>query len=263
MIAITVGAVVIGGIKSIANVTDKLVPFMAGFYVLGALAVLVANASAIPAAFSAIISGAFTPEGVTGGIIGVIIQGFRRAAFSNEAGIGSAAIAHSAVKTDRPVTEGYVALLEPFIDTVVICTMTALTLVVTGVYSDKALEGVTMTTAAFTTVTPLFSWVVTVAVVLFAVSTILTWCYYGTKAVGFLTNENRVAILIFQLFFLAATVVGASVNMGAIIDFSDSMIFIMSIPNIIGLYLLAPVVKRELDQYRTDLRSGAIRSYKA
>ncbi|MFC6618509.1 alanine/glycine:cation symporter family protein [Deinococcus radiophilus] len=257
-IALIVGAVIIGGIKSIANVTDKLVPFMAGLYIIGALIVLAMNASAIPAAFASIFSGAFTPQGITGGVIGVLIQGIRRATFSNEAGIGSAAIAHSAVKTDRPVTEGYVSLLEPFIDTVVICTMTALTLVVTGVYTNPDLSGVTMTSAAFGSVIPQMTWFVTLAVILFAISTIITWSYYGTKAVAYLTNENKTAILVYQILFLVATIIGASMDLGAIIDFSDSMIFIMSIPNIIGLYLLMPVVKRELDEYRADLQAGRI-----
>ncbi|MDO4263059.1 MAG: alanine/glycine:cation symporter family protein [Deinococcus sp.] len=258
VIAGIVGSVIIGGIKSIASVTDKLVPFMAGLYVVGGLLVLLLNAGQIPAAISAIISGAFSPEGITGGVVGVMIQGIRRATFSNEAGIGSAAIAHSAVKTDRPVTEGYVSLLEPFIDTVVICTMTALTLVVTGVYSNPDLSGVTMTSAAFGSVVPAFSWFVTLAVILFAVSTIITWSYYGTKAVAYLTGENKAAILVYQVFFLLATVLGASMDLGTIIDFSDSMIFIMSIPNIIGLYLLMPVVKRELNDYRADLKAGRI-----
>ncbi|ADY25227.1 amino acid carrier protein [Deinococcus proteolyticus MRP] len=258
VIAGIVGSVIIGGIKSIANVTDKLVPFMAGLYVFGGLLVLLLNAGQIPAAISSIISGAFSPEGVAGGAIGVLIQGIRRATFSNEAGIGSAAIAHSAVKTDRPVTEGYVSLLEPFIDTVVICTMTALTLVVTGVYKNPDLSGVTMTSAAFSSVVPQFSWFVTLAVILFAISTIITWAYYGTKAVGYLTGENKTAILAFQVFFLIATVIGASLDLNSIIDFSDSMIFVMSIPNIIGLYLLMPVVKRELAEYRADLNSGRI-----
>ncbi|WP_261664854.1 alanine/glycine:cation symporter family protein [Deinococcus sp. Marseille-Q6407] len=258
VIALVVGAVIIGGIKSIARVTDKLVPFMAGLYIFGALAVLIANAGHIPEAISSIFSGAFSPQGITGGVIGVLIQGMRRATFSNEAGIGSAAIAHSAVKTDRPVTEGYASLLEPFIDTVVICTMTALTLVVTGVYTNKDLSGVTMTSAAFDSVVPGFSWLVTLAVILFAVSTIITWSYYGSKAIAYLTNENRGAILAYQVFFLLATVIGATMDLNSIIDFSDSMIFTMSIPNIIGLYLLMPVVKRELNAYRADLRAGRI-----
>ncbi|GHG11623.1 alanine glycine permease [Deinococcus piscis] len=258
-----VAAVIFGGVSKIAAVTSRLVPFMAGLYILTIVYVLTVNASAIPGAFSAILTGAFSPQGITGGIIGVMIQGIRRATFSNEAGIGAAAVAHSAVKTSRPITEGFVALLEPFIDTVLVCTMTALALIVTGVY-DPALgyQGVQMTDAAFRAGAPWFSWILTISVVLFAFSTILGYAYYGQKATGYLFGESVLARTIFRIVFLMATVVGATMSLGAVVDLSDSLLFFMSIPNIIGLYLLTPVVKRELDQYMTDLRSGAIPKYR-
>jgi AGCS family alanine or glycine:cation symporter len=258
VLAFFVGIVIIGGIKRIAKVTDKLVPFMAVFYVVACLIVLLANVGSIPEAILLIITGAFSPEGVTGGIVGVLITGVQRAAFSNEAGLGSAAIAHSAVQTNRPVTEGYVSLLEPFIDTVVICTMTALTIVVTGAYTQQGVEGVKLTSDAFETVLPWFPTVLAIAVVLFAFSTQLAWSYYGAKATAYLTNESRVADRIYKTVFLLFIVIGAASSLETIIGFSDAAIFAMSIPNIIGLYLLMRVVKRELRDYEADLRSGAV-----
>jgi alanine or glycine:cation symporter, AGCS family len=256
--AVLVGVVIIGGIKSIARVTDKLVPFMAALYLGAALVVIAFNLDAVPGAFQAILSGAFTPEGVAGGFVGVLIQGFRRAAFSNEAGVGSAAIAHSAVRTKEPATEGHVALLEPFIDTVVICTMTALVIVITGTYTSGEAEGVALTSDAFATVIPWFPVVLAVAVVLFAYSTMLAWSYYGMKATRYLFRDSAIAENVFKIVFCVFTVIGAAATLGPVIDFSDSMIFAMSLPNIIGLYLLAGVVKRELAQYRTKLRNREI-----
>jgi len=258
VLAAFVGIVIIGGIKRIARVTDKLVPFMAVFYVLACLIVLAANASAIPEAFGLIIGGAFSPEGISGGIVGVLIVGVQRAAFSNEAGLGSAAIAHSAVQTNRPVTEGYVALLEPFIDTVVICTMTALTIVVTGAYTTGGQEGVQLTSQAFETVLPWFPNVLAVAVVLFAFSTQLAWSYYGAKATAYLTNESKLADRVYKAVFLLFVVIGAASSLEVIIGFSDAMIFAMSLPNLIGVYLLMRVVKRKLTEYEADLRSGVV-----
>jgi alanine or glycine:cation symporter, AGCS family len=258
VLAFFVGIVIIGGIKRIAKVTDKLVPFMAVFYVTACLVVLGTNITAIPEAFGLIISGAFAPDGITGGIVGVLITGIQRAAFSNEAGLGSAAIAHSAVQTNRPVTEGYVALLEPFIDTVVICTMTALTIVITGAYTQAGTEGVQLTSDAFSTVLPWFPNVLAVAVVLFAFSTQLAWSYYGSKATAYLFNESRTADLIYKSVFLLFIVIGAASSLDVIIGFSDAMIFAMSIPNLIGVYLLIRVVKRELAEHEQGLRSGEI-----
>ncbi len=258
VLAAAIGLVIIGGIRRIAQVTGKLVPFMAVFYVVCCLIVLGANAGAIPEAFRMIFEGAFSPDGVTGGIIGVLITGIQRAAFSNEAGLGSAAIAHSAVRTNRPVTEGYVALLEPFIDTVVICTMTALTIIVTGAFTQAGTEGVQLTSDAFETVLPWFPNALAVAVVLFAFSTQLAWSYYGSKATAYLFDESKVADIVYKVVFLLFVVIGAASSLDVIIGFSDAMIFAMSIPNLIGVYLLIRVVKRELTGHEEGLRSGEI-----
>jgi AGCS family alanine or glycine:cation symporter len=263
VLAIFVGVVILGGIKSIARVTSKLVPFMAVFYVTACFIVFAFNLGALPDAVSAIIDGAFTAAGVTGGVIGALITGFQRAAFSNEAGIGSAAIAHSAVKTKEPVTEGFVALLEPFIDTVVICTMTALVIVITGLYDREGVEGVALTSDAFETVLPWFPIVLAVAVLLFAYSTMLAWSYYGAKATGYLFGESRRADLAFKLVFCVFVVIGASTDLAPVIGFSDAMIFAMSIPNLIGVYLLAPVIKRELTNYTRKLRTGEVSPVRA
>jgi len=261
VLAVLVGMVIIGGIKNIARVTEKLVPFMAVFYVTACFIVFAFNIGAVPEAMGRIITGAFAPASVAGGVVGVLITGFQRAAFSNEAGIGSAAIAHSAVKTKEPVTEGYVALLEPFIDTVVICTMTALVIVITGTYTQQGVEGVALTSEAFETVIPWFPIVLAIAVLLFAYSTMLAWSYYGAKATAYLTNESRVADLAYKFVFCLFVVIGASTSLDPVIGFSDAMIFAMSIPNLIGVYLMAPVVKRELTQYRAKLRNGQIRKF--
>jgi AGCS family alanine or glycine:cation symporter len=259
--AIAVGLVIIGGIKSIAKVTEKLVPLMAVIYVTACIVVIVMNLPAVPGAFGDIISGAFSPQGVTGGIVGVLIQGFRRAAFSNEAGIGSAAIAHSAVKTKEPATEGFVALLEPFIDTVVICTMTALTIVITGAWSDPdaaEIGGVSLTSRAFESVIPWFPTVLAFAVIMFAFSTMISWSYYGMKATGYLFGDSEKAELVFKVVFVIFTVIGSTLALGPVIDFSDSMIFLMSIFNITGLYFLAKVLRDEIRQYKAKISSGEI-----
>jgi AGCS family alanine or glycine:cation symporter len=266
VIAVLAGMVVLGGITRIGSVTAKLVPGMAALYLLGCLVVIGLNLSQLPAAFGAILDGAFTAEGVQGGVIGALIQGFRRAAFSNEAGLGSAAIAHSTVRTREPITEGFVALWEPFIDTVVICTATALVIIISGelaALQGSALggtaQGVALTSKAFATVIWWFPYVLTLVVLLFAFSTIITWAYYGAKAASFLANESKVALYGFKLFFLAMAVVGATMNLGSIVDIADALMFIMAIPNLIGVYLLMPAVKRELLGYEARLRSGEIR----
>jgi AGCS family alanine or glycine:cation symporter len=262
IVALVVAAVIIGGIKSIARVTEKVVPFMAITYVGAALVIIFANITLVPAAFGAIVQGAFTPEGITGGFIGVLIQGFRRVAFSNEAGIGSAAIAHSAVKTKEPVTEGIVALYEPMIDTIIICTMTALVIVITGTYtgSTETLDGVQLTSAAFAENISWFPYILSLAVLLFAFSTMLSWSYYGLKCWTFLLGEGRIKELIFKAIFCFFIVVGATMSLDAVIGFSDAMLFAMSVPNIIGLYFLAPVVKRALDSYWARVVYGEIAS---
>ena len=259
VLATVIGVVIIGGIKSIARVTEKVVPFMALLYCLSALAVLAANYQGIPAAFAAIFNGAFSPEGVSGGFVGVLIQGFRRASFSNEAGIGSAAIAHAAVRTKEPVTEGLVSLLEPFIDTVVICTMTALVIIITGTYTTGSMNGVQLTSDAFATAASWFPYLLAVAVILFAFSTMLSWSYYGVKSWTYLFGETRGSDVSYKVLFCGFVIIGATMNLGSVVDFGDAMNFAMAIPNIIGLYILAPVIRRELNSYLARLESGEIR----
>jgi alanine or glycine:cation symporter, AGCS family len=263
VMALIVGSVIIGGIKSIARVTEKIVPFMAILYCGTGLIIILAHITDVPAAFGAIIAGAFVPEGVAGGVVGVMIQGFRRATFSNEAGIGSASIAHSAVRTNEPVTEGLVALHEPFIDTVVICTMTALVIVITGAYVEGGgVGGVELTSKAFASVFPWFPYILAIAVILFAFSTMLSWSYYGAKSWTYLFGENRTSDLVYKLIFCIFIVIGSSMTLGPVIDFSDSAIFAMAVANIIGLYILFPVVKQELDSYWSRLHAGQITRYR-
>jgi len=269
IMAALVGLVIIGGLRSIAKVTEKVVPFMALLYLGAGLIVLLINADKIFWAFGEIIGGAFSAEGVTGGVVGALIQGFKRAAFSNEAGIGSAAIAHSAVQTDQPVSQGFASLLEPFIDTVVICTMTALVIVITGHVNAGGVtalageaRGVGLTSAAFGSAIGWFPYVLALAVVLFAFSTMITWSYYGLQAWTYLLGHSRASELAFKLMFLMFVVVGSSMGLGPVIDFSDSMIFAMSLANIIGLYFLMPVVKRELDKYWQGVQAGTIKTFR-
>jgi len=255
--------VIIGGIRSIARVTDKLVPLMCVIYVGAAIIILVGHASEVPAAFGLILSEAFSPEAVGGGLVGVLIVGFQRAAFSNEAGIGSAPIAHSAVQTKEPITEGLVALLEPFIDTIIVCTMTALVIVISGAYQNEGLAGVTLTSQAFSDVITWFPVVLALAVILFAFSTMITWSYYGLKAWTYLFGETRKADLTYKSIFCVFVVVGSAMQLGKVIEFSDAMIFMMAVPNILGLYFLMPEVKRELHSYFTRLHAGEIRNFRA
>lgn len=266
VVAALVGLVLLGGIRSIASVTSRLVPAMAIMYVLACLVVILVNVTAVPDAIGNIFQGAFEAEGVAGGVIGALIVGFQRAAFSNEAGLGSAPIAHSAVKTKHPASEGLVALLEPFIDTVVVCTMTALTIVIAAPASwDAAREGneiggVTITSDAFETVLPWFPNLLTVAVLLFAFSTILTWGYYGLKAWTYLFGRSKVSETVFKVVWSVFVVAGSLLSLDSLISLADSALFLLSVFNIIGLYLLAPVVKRELDKFLAfvrDRRSGA------
>jgi alanine or glycine:cation symporter, AGCS family len=263
LMAALVAVVIIGGLKSIARVTGKLVPVMAVLYVACSLYIIAADIGNVGVAFRAIIAGAFTPEAGYGGFIGVLIQGFRRAAFSNEAGVGSAAIAHSASRTREPASEGLVALWEPFIDTVVICTMTALVIVITGMYQvDGVGDGVRLTSMAYASVLAWFPYLLAVSVFLFAFSTMLAWSYYGEKAACYLFGESRPVALGYKLLFCTFVVIGASSNLGVVMDFSDAMILVMSVPNLIGVYLLAPVIRREVEHYLTRVRSGEIRNYR-
>lgn len=249
--------VVVGGARGIARTTARLVPFMALLYLGAGLLVLAAHADRLPWALGQIVGGAFTAEGVAGGAIGALIQGFRRAAFSNEAGIGSAAIAHATVRTREPVTEGYVGLLEPFIDTVVICTMTALVIVIAAP-ADAGLTGVQLTSAAFAQVLPWFPLLLAAVVVLFAFSTLLTWFYYGLKCWTYLFGAGALAVQAYRALYFGATVLGASAELGPVIDFSDAMIFLMAVPNVIGLYLLLPLVRADLQDYEGRLLAGQL-----
>lgn len=265
VLASLVFSVIIGGMPSIASVTERIVPWMAGLYVGMALIVIMTNISHVGAAFSAIFEGAFTGAGVVGGFVGALIQGLKRATFSNEAGVGSAAIAHSAVKTKEPITEGLVSLLEPFVDTVVICTMTALVITIAGLnagpFDGSGLTGVTLTAASFTETADAFKYLLALAVVMFAFSTMISWSYYGLKAWTYLFGEGKTTELIYKVMFCVFVVIGATIQFGAVIDFSDAAIFAMSIFNIIGLYFLMPIVKAELQSFIDRIKSGEIKTY--
>ena len=256
VIAGSVGFVIIGGLKAIARVTSKLVPFMASAYLVLAVMVLVLNSSKLPSAIYAIFTQAFNSDAITGGALGIMILGFQRAVFSNEAGIGSAAIAHSAVRTDEPATEGYVGLLEPFIDTVVICTITALVILVTIYEPDlmgQGIQGVELTSKAFASTLSWSTVPVSCIAILFAFSTMISWSYYGLKGWTYLVGEGPFKELIFRFFFCLFGVLGSTIQLSAVLDFSDAMVFVIALPNIVGLYLLAPVLKQELESYQAKL----------
>lgn len=272
VLAILVGIIIIGGIKRIASVTEKVVPFMALMYLIACLYILGANFSLVDDAISLIVKEAFDPTAMgVGGVIGVLLVGFKRAAFSNEAGAGSASIAHSAVKTKYSASEGLVALLEPFIDTMVICTMTALVIIIfnfggffqyggdgTGAVMIEgiAYEGAGITSKAFAQYIPYSDVFLTVAVVLFAVSTMISWSYYGLQSWKFLFGRGKRADLTYKLLFLLFVVIGAAASMKSIWDFSDAMIFAMVFPNMIGLYFLFPVVKKQLNRYMAAIKAN-------
>lgn len=264
ILAIIVGIIIIGGIKRIASVTEKVVPFMALLYFLACAYIILSNFSLIDDAFGAIFSEAFSMKAGIGGLIGVVLIGFKRAAFSNEAGAGSASIAHAAVRTKYPASEGLVALLEPFIDTVVICTMTALVIIIFnsgGVFEyggdgsgavmidGMMYEGAGITSKAFAQYIPYSDIFLTIAVVLFAVSTMISWSYYGLQSWKYLFGRGKTADIVYKLIFCTFIVIGAAANMKSIWDFSDAMIFAMVFPNMVGLFFLFPDVKRELNRY--------------
>ncbi|MEO2067872.1 MAG: alanine/glycine:cation symporter family protein [Flavobacteriaceae bacterium] len=271
ILAFFVGIIIIGGIKRIASVTEKIVPFMALLYILACIYILVINFSFIDDAISLIIKEAFNPTAMgVGGFIGVLMVGFKRAAFSNEAGAGSASIAHSAVKTKYSASEGLVSLLEPFIDTVVICTMTALVIIIFnstgafvyggdgmgGVMIDGALyEGAGITSKAFAEYIPYSDIFLTIAVVLFAVSTMISWSYYGLQSWKYLFGRGKLADMTYKVLFLIFVVIGSAASMKSIWDFSDAMIFAMVFPNMIGLFFLFPIVKEELNKYLEAIKS--------
>jgi AGCS family alanine or glycine:cation symporter len=252
LLAFATGLVIIGGLKSIAAVTSRLVPVMLLIYLIMVAAVLGLNFDRIDDALLMIVSEAFTASGINGGIIGAIIIGFQRAVFSNEAGLGSAAIAHAAAKTDEPVSQGMVALLEPFIDSVVVCTLTSLVIVILVILPGEAtsgLSGIEMSSRAFDAAIPGSSALLSIIATLFAFSTMLAWSYYGLIALEYLLGRSEISGLIFKLVFLAFTVIGSTVDLKSVIEISDALVFLISIPNLVGLYFLAPRIKRELQAY--------------
>lgn len=274
ILATITGIIIIGGIKKIAKVTEKLVPIMAIIYIAASLIIIFANFSFIDDAFAMIFNEAFTPRAGLGGLMGVLIVGFKRAAFSNEAGAGSASIAHSAVKTKYPASEGIVSLLEPFIDTVVICTMTALVIIIFNgdgnlfpyggdgkgsvvlAASGESTNGVALTTMAYDAVIPHFSYVLTIAIILFAFSTMISWSYYGLQAWKYLFGRGKIADLSYKILFLLFVVIGASISLSSVTDFSDAMILAMVFPNMIGLLFLFPKVKTETNRYLKAIKES-------
>jgi AGCS family alanine or glycine:cation symporter len=264
-----VAVVIIGGIERIATVAERIVPLMCTVYVLACLWILSVNAGAIPGAVAAIIDGAFNPDAIEGGFIGVLVIGVKRAVFSNEAGVGSAAIAHAAAKVKHPVEEGIVALLEPFIDTVVVCTMTALVIVITGAWDNpdaayvaarEAGQGGALTSLAMTSVIPWFQYILSAAVFLFAFSTMISWSYYGERCWAWLFGDD--SSMIYRILFLVFAFLGSVVTAGNVLDFSDLMILGMAFPNILGLLLLSGKVRGLLDEYTGMLKSGEIKKTK-
>ncbi len=268
-----VAAVILGGLRRIASTAEKIVPTMCGIYVLAALTVIVLHASEVPAAIGTILSGAMTPAAGFGGLMGVLVQGFKRAAFSNEAGVGSAAIAHSAAKTEYPVREGVVALLEPMIDTIIVCTMTALVIVITGAYQGvdasgeatvfapylQDANGAGLTSQAFATTLSWFPYVLAVAVVLFAFSTMISWSYYGERCWVWLFGDQ--SSLSYKMLFLVFVFLGSVITAQQVLEFGDLMILGMALPNILGVVLLSGKVKRSLDGYMEELRSGKMKPF--
>ena len=264
LLAVLVGIVIVGGIKRIGKVADKIVPAMCVFYVLTGVVILLIHFADIPDAISEIVGQAFNPDAMYGGFLGVLITGIQRAAFSNEAGVGSAAIAHSAAKTKYPVREGLVALLEPFIDTIIICSMTGLVIVITGVYADPTtagLSGVQLTTAAFEE--SLSTWaglLLSVSVVLFAFSTMISWSYYGERCWSYLFGKDQTQP--YRYIFCFFVWLGCVTSLQNVIDFSDLMILSMAFPNIIGCVLLSGKVKTAIDEYWADYKAGRLIKYK-
>ncbi len=260
--AVLVGLVILGGIKSIANVTEKIVPFMCGLYLIACIVVILMNLWQVPDAFAAILDGAINGKAAGGGLVGTLVWGLRRATFSNEAGVGSAAIAHSAVKTSEPVTEGFVASLEPFVDTVIVCTMTALVIVISGVYKDESIaDGIALTSTAFATVIDWFPFLLAIAVILFAFSTLISWSYYGLKAWTYLLGESSLSVISYKVIFCIFVVIGASANLASVLAFSDGVLIAMSLPNLIGCYVLVPIVKRDMQSFLYRIEKGKIETF--
>ncbi len=266
VLAFIVGIVIIGGIKRIGKAAEKVVPTMCGVYIIACIWIILNHITQVPELALSIVTEAFTPQAFGGGLLGVMIIGITRAAFSNEAGVGSAAIAHSAAKTDEPVREGSVALLGPFIDTIIVCSMTAMVILITNAWNNdewivkQKMNGAEVTANAFSQEIPGFEWVLSVAVFLFAYSTIISWSYYGERCWEFLFGRKR--LLVYKGLSIICVFIGAIVNMGSVIDFSDYMIFAMAVPNILGVILLSPKVKRDLTDYWKRYKNGEFKTFK-
>lgn len=267
VMALLVGLVVLGGIKSIASVASRIVPFMVILYISASMVIIFLNISRMGEVFSQIIEQAFGLKSIAGGFFGAFIVGFQRGAFSNEAGIGSASIAHSTARTDEPVSEGIVALLEPFIDTVVVCTMTALVINFAGLAGNSSgLQGAQLTSAAFATVLPWFPYLLAIAILLFAFSTMISWSYYGLKGFNYLFEKRLNGIIpvpeastkLYYIIFLLCIVVGSASNLWAVMDFSDMMILGMAFPNILGMIFMAKEVRADLDSYWNRWKTGRL-----
>ena len=260
-IALWVGVILFGGMRRIARTTEKMVPLMCGIYIVACIVVLLANAAQLPDALATIVRSAFVPESVAGGIIGAIVQGFRRAAFSNEAGLGSAPMAHATVRTREPMSQGFAALLEPFLDTVVICLLTALIIVVTGVYQQGgAVQGIVLTSAAFATVVPWFPVVLSIAAILFALSTVLSWGYYGEQAWTWLFSDTQRSRVAYRLFLCTVISTGATFELSQVVNLVDSLNFCMAIPNLIAVYLMLPELRADLLDYQRRYLLAQVRA---
>jgi len=258
VIALLVGVVIIGGIKSIARVSEKIFPAMATLYIVMCLIVIIGNYQAVPAAIGDIVSGAFTPEAAAGGILGALIAGVRRAVFSNESGIGSAPITHAAVKCDSHIAQGLISMLNPFIDTVIICTMTALVIAVTGVYQGgQGIEGVALTARAFETVGSWTIYWLGLTVFLFAFSTMIAWYYLGEKGFTYIAGRSPAKVVSFKIFYCLFIIIGAGANLTHLIDLTDALFFAMAIPNVVVLYMMAPEIKKDLRDYLEKIRASA------
>ena len=256
VISVLVGLVIIGGIKRIAYVTSKLVPVMCVIYIIACLVILFSQLQNIPQAFGTILAEAFNPQSFKGGLLGVIVVGVQRAVFSNEAGLGSASIAHAAVKTRFPASEGFVGSVGPFIDTVVVCSMTALVIVVSGVYAQPdAPQGIALTSSAFaTSIISWFPYVLSIATILFALSTVISWSYYGLQAWTYLLGTSKIADLSYKILFCAIIIMGSSLKLESILNFSDALLLSMAFPNLIGIYFLLPVIKEETRKFRQHMK---------
>ena len=260
-IASVVAMVIIGGIRSIAQTASLIVPFMGGLYLISCVTIILMSYEQIPDAINLIISSAFNLESATGGLVGSLIVGFQRAAFSNEAGLGSASIAHSAVQTRHPASEGLVSLLEPFLDTIVICSLTSLVIITTAYpygLVEQGFEGIELTSAAFAHHVSWAPYPLALAALLFAFSSSIAWAYYGLKGWTYLFGEGQKTQLFFKGMFCFFLALGCMIQLRAVLDFSDAMTFLIALPNVLGLYLFAPEVKREISDYLVRLKSGEL-----